>query len=145
MSKTKPVCMLHWRQEWNNFFVPPLHGQNISLTNPERNLALESLTGSSVRTLEIFRNDVSCLNRFFNHKAACTQTVVEGFFWPVLLSVWNLNHTHVHQNTYKTIKLFRVGITPWLVEGRFLGPNSICIIVCVSKQHAYQARGKKQF
>ena len=42
------------------------------------------------------------------------------------------------------MKLFRVGVTPRLVEGRFLGPNSICIIICVSSQHSYQARGKKQ-
>ena len=41
------------------------------------------------------------------------------------------------QKTSKTIKLFRVGVTPWLVEGRFLGPTSICIIICVSTQHAY--------
>ena len=64
------------------------------------------------------------------------------FLWLVLLNIWN--YTHVHQKTKKTVKLFRVGVTPWLVEGRFLGPNSICIIICVSTQHAYQARGKKQ-
>ena len=45
----------------------------------------------------------------------------------------------------RPVKLFRVGVTPSLAEGRFLGPNSICIIICVSTQHAYQARGKKQF
>ena len=36
-----------------------------------------------------------------------------------------------------------------MVEGSFLGPNSICIIcnhLCKNcTQHAYQARGKKQF
>ena len=36
-------------------------------------------------------------------------------------------------------------MTGTVVEGRFLGPNSICIIICVSTQHAYQARDKKQF
>ena len=56
-----------------------------------------------------------------------------------------MNCTYVHQKTNKTIKLFRVGVTPWLVEERFLGPNSICIIICVSTQHTYQARGKKLF
>ena len=137
--------LLHWRQEWNNFFVPPLHRQNISLPNPERSLALESLSsGSSVCTLKFFQKWHQLFESFVNHKAACPQTMVEGFFWPVLLNILNLNYTHVHQKINKMIKLFRVGVTPWLVEGRFLGPNSICIIICVSTQHAYQARGKKK-
>ena len=30
-------------------------------------------------------------------------------------------------------------------RGKVSGANSICIIICVSTQHAYQARGKKLF
>ena len=32
------------------------------------------------------------------------------FFLLVLLNIWN--YTHVHQKTKKTVKLFRVGVTP---------------------------------
>ena len=77
---------------------------------------------------EIFKQD-KC-----NHTCNIKKVVKESFppFICFTQSVIYYEQYSWHQKTNKTIKFFRV-------EGRFPGPNS------VSTQHAYQARGNKQF